>query len=478
MIRKLVISGILLVTLFFQTNAQKKWTLEECINYALENNIQIKQSKLSSESDKITLLQNKLGVLPNLNGGASYSSNWGRNIDPTSNTYSNDQTQSVSLSLNSSIDLFSGFQKINSIKQSEYNYQASKYDVEKMKNDIALRIAQAYMLILFNKEQLDVSTNQVEITKMQVNRIKILVEAGAQAKGVLYDIQAQEALEESNVVSAQNQLDLSYLDLVQLLDLKSKDGFDIVKPDINTGNEVALIPTSQIFAYSSKVMPEIKSAELRLNSAFSGLSIARGGRYPSLTLSGYYGSNYADNFLDYSHATVTPTGTTSLTPYVVQGTMTPVLQNLYNIEYQKMSFKDQLNNNLSKSLRLTMTIPIFNNYQVNSAIAKAKLNTLNADYNLQLQKNQLYKNIEQAATDANGAFKSFNASQKAVDSYKEAFTYIQEKFNVGMVNTIDYNDAKNKLIKAESDMLKAKYNYEFKKVILNFYQGNPLTLNK
>ncbi|MEI6821865.1 MAG: TolC family protein [Bacteroidota bacterium] len=475
--KKLVLSGIILIITLFQTSAQKKWSLEECINYALENNIQIKQSKLSAESDKITLLQNKLGVLPNLNGGASYSSNWGRNIDPSSNTYSTDQTQSISLSLNSSIDLFSGFQKLNTIKQSDNNYQASKYDVEKMKNDIALRIAQAYMTILFNKEQVDVSKNQVEISKMQLARIKNLVDAGALAKGNLLDIQAQEALEESNLIAAQNQLDLSYLDLVQLLDLKSKDDFDIIKPDITMGNDVALIPTNQIYTYSSTIMPEIKSAEFRLKSSFNGLAIARGSRSPSLSLSGYYGSNYADNFLDYANPTITYEGLKP-TLYVVSGSGTPVLQTAYSLEYQKMAFKDQMKNNLSKSLRLTLTIPIFNNYQVNAAISKAKLSTLNADYNLQLQKNQLYKNIEQAATDATGAFKSYNASAKAVDSYKEAFTYTEQKFNVGVVNPIDYNDAKNKLIKAESDLLRAKYNYEFKKVILNFYQGNPLTINK
>lgn len=476
--RKLVMSGIFLVILFLHTNAQKKWSLEECINYALENNIQIKQSKLSAESDKVSLLQNKLSMLPNLNGGAAYNTNWGRNIDPTSNTYSTDKTQSVSLSLNSSIDLFSGFQKLNQVKQSEYNYQASKYDVEKMKNDIALRIAQVYMQILFNKEQLDISKNQVDITKMQVNRIKVLVDAGAQAKGMLLDIQAQQALEESNLVAAQNQLDLSYLDLIQLLDLKTKDDFDIVKPDINTGNEIAFIPSNQIYAYSSTVMPEIKSSEFRLKSAYSGLSIARGARYPTLSLSGYYGSNYADNFYDYTRIKSLTTLSNIPTPYTVAGSGAAIVQQLTIREYEKMTFKDQLDNNLSKSLRLSLNIPIFNGYQVNAAVAKAKLNTLNADYNLQLQKNQLMKNIEQATTDANGAFKSYHAAQKTVDSYKEAFTYTQEKFNVGMVNTIDFNDAKNKLIKAESDLLRAKYNYEFKKVILNFYQGNPLTLNK
>ena len=475
--KKLVLTGIILVITFFQTSAQKKWSLEECINYALENNIQIKQSKLSAESDKITLLQSKLNVLPNLNGSTSYNSNWGRSIDPTSNTYSVGQTESMSMALSSSINLFSGFQKINTIKQGENNYQATKYDVEKMKNDISLRIAQDYMQILLSKEQVDVSQNQVGINKMQVERIKKLVDAGSLAKGNLLDIQAQDALEESNLIASQNQLDLAYLDLAQLLDLKSTDDFDIVKPDINMGADVAGIPVNQIFAYSKTVMPEIKSAELRLKSSFNGLDIARGARAPSLTLMGYYGSNYVANFYDYSHYTITPAGTAP-TLYTDAVTGAPILQNLYNVQYQKMSFKDQMNNNLSKSLQLSLTIPIFNGYQVSAAIAKAKINTLNAEYNLQIQNNQLLKNIEQAATDASGALKSYYASQKAVDSYKEAFTYTEEKFNVGVVNTIDYNDAKNKLIKAESDMLKAKYNYEFKKVILNFYQGNPLTINK
>ena len=473
--RKLVFSGILLVITFLHSEAQRKWSLEECINYALENNIQIKQSKLNAETDKITLLQSKLGVLPSLNGSGSYNSSWGRSIDPTSNAYEIGQTQNVALSLSSSVYLFNGFQKINTIKQSESNYQATKYDVEKMKNDIALKIAQDYMQILLNQEQVEVSKNQTAINKMQIERIKKLVDAGSLAKGNLLDIQAQDALEESNLVAAQNQLDLSYLDLTQLLDLKSTDDFDIIKPDITMGADVAAIPINQIFTYSKTVMPEIKSAELRLNSSYNGLAIARGARYPSLTLMGYYGSNYVANFYDYSHYTITPAGT-ALTPYQVVGTNQAIYETLYNVQYQRMTLKDQLDNNLSKSLQLSLTIPIFNGYQVSAAVSKAKINTLNAEYNLQLQNIQLYKNIEQAATDANGALKSYYASQKAVDSYKEAFTYTEEKFNVGMVNTIDYNDAKNKLIKAESDMLRAKYTYEFKKVILNFYQGNPLTL--
>lgn len=473
--RRLLFLLFMIFSFAFQTNAQKKWTLEECINYALENNIQVKQSQLASESDKITALQNKLNALPNLNGSVSHNYNWGRNIDPTSNSYTDEQTQSNSFALTSSIDLFNGFQKINTIRQSESNYKASRYDLEKMKNDIALRIAQAYMQILFNKEQVDNQQNQVNISQLQIERTKKLFDAGTVARGSLLDIQAQAALEEANLIAAQNQLELSFLDLVQLLDLKSSADFDIAKPDLKVENEITLIPSSQIYAYSSTVMPEIKSAEFRLESSYRGLAIARSFRYPSLSLSGYYGSNYADNFMKIKSFTVTDNVPTN---YTVAGTNQAIVQKLTTYEFEKMSFKDQLDRNLSKSLRFSLNIPIFNGYQVNANVKKAKLNALNAEYNLQLTKNQLQKNIEQAYADAQAAFKNYKASQKTVASFQEAFDYTQRKFDVGMINSIDYNDAKNKLIKAESDLLKAKFNFVFKKIILDFYQGNPITISK
>ncbi|MCX6232813.1 MAG: TolC family protein [Bacteroidetes bacterium] len=475
---KKILLLFLIVSFCYHAEAQKKWTLEECIKYALENNIQVKQSQLNAESDKITTVQNKLGMLPNLNGSVSHNYNWGRNIDPSSNTYTDQQTQSNSFALTSSVDLFNGFQKLNTIKQSQNNYIASRYDVEKMKNDIALRIGQAYLQILFNKEQVDICQNQVDMSNQQIERTKKLFEAGTIAKGNLLEIQAQGALEESNLVAAQNQLELSYLDLTQLLDLKSTDDFDIVKPEIKVLGDITLVPSNQVFAYAQGLMPEIKSAEFRLESSYNGLAIARSQRYPSLSLSGYFGSNYADNYPDYTKIKSFSVFENVPTNYTVAGTGAPIVQKITSYEFERMSFKDQLNNNLNKSLRFTLSIPIFNGYQVNSNVSKAKLNTLNASYNLQLQKNQLQKSIEQASADAQGAYKSYTASQKAVSSFQESFNYTQQKFDVGMMNGVDYNDAKNKLIKAQSDLLRAKYNFIFKKVILDFYQGNPITLSK
>ncbi len=463
---------------FIVVYSQKKWTLEECINYALENNLYIKQSKLSTETEKINSLQSKLNLLPNLNASASHNYNWGRNIDPTSNTYTDLQTQSNTFALTSSIDIFNGFQKLNTVKLNESNYNASNFDLEKMKNDISLRIAQAYLLIILNKEQLEVQQNQVNISRLQVERTKKLFEAGTVAKGSLLDMQAQSALEEANLVAAQNQLELSYLELTQLLDLKSNKEFDIYIPKINVEDETTLIPANQAFNYAISTMPEIKSAEYRTKSAEYSLAIARGYRYPNISLSGYFGSSYADNFLDYTKIKSFSVTDNVPTLYSLPSTGEGIVQKQISYEFEKMSFKDQLDKNLSKSLRFSLTIPLFNGYQVNAGIAKAKLNLLNADYNLELAKNQLQKNIEQAYADAQAAFKNYKASQKTLASFQESFSYMQQKFDVGLINSIDYNDSKNKLIKAESDLLRAKYNYIFKKLVLEFYMGNPIQVTK
>jgi outer membrane protein len=469
---------LIIILNFIVVYSQKKWTLEECINYALENNLYIKQSKLSTETEKINSLQSKLNLLPNLNASASHNYNWGRNIDPTSNTYTDLQTQSNTFALTSSIDIFNGFQKLNTVKLNESNYNASNFDLEKMKNDISLRIAQAYLLIILNKEQLEVQQNQVNISRLQVERTKKLFEAGTVAKGSLLDMQAQSALEEANLVAAQNQLELSYLELTQLLDLKSNKEFDIYIPKINVEDETTLIPANQAFNYAISTMPEIKSAEYRTKSAEYSLAIARGYRYPNISLSGYFGSSYADNFLDYTKIKSFSVTDNVPTLYSLPSTGEGIVQKQISYEFEKMSFKDQLDKNLSKSLRFSLTIPLFNGYQVNAGIAKAKLNLLNADYNLELAKNQLQKNIEQAYADAQAAFKNYKASQKTLASFQESFSYMQQKFDVGLINSIDYNDSKNKLIKAESDLLRAKYNYIFKKLVLEFYMGNPIQVTK
>jgi len=471
----LMLFGILIISQM--TYSQKKWTLEECILYARENNLQIRQSAVTAEVNRENLTQSKLSVLPTVNAGASQNYSWGRNVDPTSNSFTDQQTRSNSFALNSSMSLFNGFQKVNSVRQSQMDYKASQMDLERSKNDIALAVAQYYLQILFNRELLAAAERQSDIIKLQVERTRKLVDAGTLPKGSLYEIQAQEASEEANVIAAQNQLELSYLDLAQLLDLKSTVGFEIVIPDLKLEENPILPDPITVYAKALETQPDIKSAEFRLKSNSIGVSIARGMRLPSLSMSFYYGTNYIADYKDYSKLKSGPTLISETpTSYYVQGTNQVIMQKNYATEFETLSFKDQLDRNLSKSLTFNLNIPIFNGYQASSSVKRAKLNALNAEYSLETNKNQLRKKIEQAYADAQGAMKSYVAAQKSTLAFKESFTYTEQKFLVGVTNSIEYNTAKNNLFKAESESLKSKYNFIFKKMILDFYAGNTLVI--
>jgi outer membrane protein len=466
---------LLLFLSFTKLKAQEPgtpWTLQQCIEYALKNNIQIKQNELNADLARANSDQSRAAALPNLNGNVSHSYNFGRTIDPFTNQFATDRVLSQNFSISSSVTLFNGFQTVNTIKENHYNYMASKFNVDKMRNDISLNIATAYLQILFNTELRDIAQSQLSISVSQVERTKKLVEAGSLAKGSLLDIQAQNANDELMLANAQNQLDLAYLNLAQMLDLKTPQGFSIVKPDINISSETPkLVDPGQVFLTAVANQPEIKSAEYSERSAKKSLDVAKGGISPRLTLSGSFGTGYSG--ASKRVVTVTPTGADTV-GFTTGGDY--VLSPSFSSTFETTPFNDQIQDNLNKSIGLYLTIPIFNGLQVKTAISRAKINRQNAEYNLQLAKNQLEKNIQQAYYDANAALIKYNSSQKALAAMTESFKYTEQRFNVGLLNSLDYNTAKNNLVKTESELLQAKYDYVFKTKVLDFYQGKPLTL--
>lgn len=464
---------IFLFSNFLQAQeAGTPWTLQQCIDYALKNNIQIKQNELNAELAHATLDQSRAATLPNLNGNISHSYNFGRTIDPFTNQFATDKVLSQNFSLSSSVTLFNGLQTLNIIKENNYNYMSSKYSVDKIKNDISLNIATAYLQILFNTELRNMAQNQVSITSGQVERTKKLVEAGSLAKGSLLDIQAQLANDELTVVTAQNQLDLAYLTLTQMLDLKTPKGFSIVKPDLNISEETPkLIDPAQVFLTAVANQPEIKSAEFAERSSERGLAVAKGGISPRLVLSGSYGTGYSGASKSIISNVLTGSDIIGFT-----SAGDDVLVPSYTTVYETKPFSDQVKDNFNKSIGLYLSIPLFNGLQVRTAIARAKINKQNAEYTLQNTKNQLDKNIQQAYYDANAALLKYNASLQALTAMTESFKYTEQRFNVGLLNSLEYNTAKNNLVKTESQLLQAKYDYVFKTKVLDFYQGKPLTL--
>lgn len=425
--------------------SQEAWSLEQCIKYAFDNNIQIKQQILNVNSSKGKLFQSKMGILPDLNASADHSYNFGRSISLDSNTVVSGNTQSNNFSIYSSVTLFKGLQNYNSINKNKFDLLATTSDVEKVKNNIALSIASAYLQILYNEELVTTANKQLELSKMQVEKTSILVKAGSLPEGNLLEIEAQLASDELQLVNAQNQLDLSYLTLTQYLDIKTPDQFKILKPNLD-GFESKLIELSPkgIFDNAQLTMPQILGAGYRVSSAQKVLNIARGGVYPTLTLNGSYGSGF-QRYLDNPYAKTEP-------------------------------FFDQLKNKASKTLSFNLSIPIFNGWQVRNNISSAKISLEIAKLSFENEKNILYKDIQQAYADAVAAQKKYKATQKNLAALNEAFRYSEQKFNIGMVTSVDYTTAKTKLSKAETDLLQAKYELIFKSKILEFYKGVPLSL--
>jgi outer membrane protein len=455
------------------SGAQDLWSLERCIQHALESNIQIKQQELSTQYNSNNLLQSKLNLLPSLSTSGSYGASFGRALDQTTYRYTDNQTvHSLNLSASSNLTLFSGLQKLNTIRQNQFDMLSSLQDLEKLKNDVSLNVAASYLQILFNQEILQVAKNQLEITNLQVDRTSKLVEAGSLPVGSLLEIQSQQANEELQVINSQNQMDLSYLTLSQLLELDSVGNFKIEQPNLAGYAEEAIVADiQQAYTIAEKTLPQIKSAEFQLKSSELALAIARGAMSPRVYLGLSYGTGYSDVRQQVSQGPYDPPR-----PIGTAGSDTVYSFSTPTLLYDNYAFNAQLQDNASTTVSVGIQIPLFTGWATRNQISNARINVQNYRYSLQYSKNILYKDIQQAYQDAVAASKKYRSTEKALSAMKESFKYTQQKFEVGLVNTVDYFTAKNQLTRTESELLQAKYDYIFRIKILDFYMGKPLTL--
>lgn len=476
--RKSIFLAFLTLTIFFGASSQEPstglWSIDDCITYAMENNIQIKQTVLNTQYSENLLKQSKLSQIPNLNGSLGYNYSWGRALDETTYRYSNNsQINSINVGLSTSVNLFNGLQVRNTIQQNELNLMSSYADVEKIKNDISLNIAAAYLAILFNKELLAVTQNQLVITEQQVSRTRKMVDAGKLAEGSFLEIQAQYAGEELNLVNAENQLAISLLNLQQTLDLPVDTAFEVYIPQLDDPDENPIVMSAiEVYQIAEQEMPQIRGAQYSLESSEKQLSVAKGARSPQLYLSGNYNTGYSDirqQFTGYGEPTSIPIGITD----------DGVNVNSYpqeSLQFGAYPFVDQMVDNRAAGVGLGLSVPIFNGWQVNTSIANARIALESSQLELQSKKLMLYASIQQAHADAFAALKKFRASEQALVSMAESFKYTEKKFEVGLVNTVDYNTSKNQLTSTQSDLLQAKYDFIFRVKILNFYRGEPITL--
>jgi len=439
---------LLLMALFATLHAQDLWTLDKCINYAHDNNIQIKQSQLNTQYQLNLLKEKKSSRLPNLSGQVSQSLNFGRSLNYL-NTYENVNSAQTDFGLGTQLTVFQGMQINNTIKKTEFDLKASFEDLAKAKDDLSLNIASTFLEILFAKELVKVSEDQIIITNQQLKQSQEKVNAGSLASGALLEIEAQAAREELNIVDAKNQLQLAKLKLAQMLEIVFTDKFDVEIPILPEIGAQSSVTTSQdVYLTAVKQRPEIRGAEYRYQSTEMQLKMAQGVFYPTLSFYANYYNNYNNKYryMDGS----------GIGHYI--------------------SFGDQLSNNQRKGLGLQLNIPIFNRFLTKLQVDNAQIQVLNTQLDLEGTKKVLRQEIETAQTTAITSFNRFKSTEKAVTSMQEAFRYSEEKFNVGMVNAVDYNLAKTNLLKASSDLLRAKYEFIFRSKILDFYRGIPISL--
>ncbi|MPM16490.1 Outer membrane protein TolC [bioreactor metagenome] len=452
---------------------QKVWTLESCIQYARENNLTIRLQALNADLAKLALTREKAAFLPGVQAGATHSYNYGRTVDMYTNEFATDRVRSNNFYIGANITLFNGFNLINSYKKGQLEAEAAVLDAQQTADDISLSIATAYLQVLYSMELVNNARNQLEITNLQVDKNRKMFEAGSVSQGTLLTIEAQAASEESSLISAQNQLEMSYLTLAQMLDLKDLSDFQIAVPDISTIDTASflLLNPNDVYAFAEKNQPGLLASEYRVQIAERNLSIARAGRYPVLTMNGSLGTGYSGasrRITGYNYNGVDTIGFTSesLTEFVMMPSM--------SYTYETTPFQDQINDNINKSIGLSLTIPIFSKFNTSIAVRQAKIGIESATINYEQEKLNLQKTIQQAYVDATGAYRKYAATKKQVAALEESFKYMDQRFSVGLATPIDYSDSKNKLATAQSELLQAKYEFIFRTKILDYYLGREI----
>lgn len=464
----------LLVQLYAQSDSTYILNLQQCIDIATENNLSVKRSLLLKEGAKIDLTQSKANLLPNLNISGGYGYNWGRSIDPTTNQFINQQIKYSGVNGSANLTLFNWFRLANTVKQNRLMLESSDYDVDKAINDLSLNIVTYYLNVIFNRELLENARYQLESSQGQLARTRILVQGGALPRTSELELISQVATNEVTLINAQNDLDLAFLNLKQAMLIPVSSKIDLVIPDIDVEASAVLeVTAAEVYQAALGTMPEIQSAELQVQSAQRGIRIAEAAYTPTLSLNGNFSTNYSDAFgqrfiPDGGDPTLESTG-------LVTESGEEVLTFSPSGDFVDFGFSDQFENNLSRSLGLNLSIPIFNNLRVSSSVQRSKIALQQAEISVREQQNFLRQTIETAYNDAIASSKTYAASERQVEALEETFRSIENQYNLGSANFTEYQVASNNLFRAKSDLVRAKFDYIFKRKLLDFYQGKSLT---
>lgn len=409
-----MIIGVMLVT-HLALAQQKPWSLEQCIDTALANNRNVKQKKLNHKSSEISYKQSKLDLLPNLNGSVSQSFSFGRS--PSSDgTFQNVNSSNSTFGLSSGITLYDGLRMKYKIDARFTEMKATQADLEQMKRDIAMSVSTAYLQVLLNKELAQVASDQLILTESKIEQRKALVLAGKMAEGEMYELLAQEAKEQQSALQAKNNLSQTLLDLVQILELKSDDDFDVVVPDNLAYNDLELLNPNSVYDSALVHRPDIKSVEYRLKTSEKNVQIARSAFYPSLSFGVNVGS---------------------------------ALYNFVPIP-------------VNTSLGFNLSIPVFNKFETRNQVKSAQLSVESSKLTVENTKIEIKKAIQQAYNNALAAKAGWEAAQKSESASREAYRFVNQKYEAGRATVYELYQAKNNLTQVLSSKTQSKYEYFFR----------------
>ena len=455
--------------------ANKKWTLEDCVNYALENNIQVKQSENNIDLAEVDKRQAIGNFIPNLNINSSAAWNSGLTVDVATGLLVNQTSQTTQGGISSSVPIYRGLRNQNELRRAELSILASQYQLDKMKDDISLFVINAYLDVLFAKEAVNVAKPQVDITREQLERTTRLVEAGTLPQGDLLDVQATLANDEQNLIITENNVRLALISLAQLLQLEDYDNFQVADEEIETLPLLNLADYSvdKIYQTALENRNEIKVARTNIDIAEADIKLAKGALQP--TLAGFYqwNSRYSDRDI-ITGTEIDPNDPTRIIGQVETTGDNVISPNFIATTGPAESFFDQVDRNKGYAFGLSLNIPILNGFNASNNVRRAKINHEQQKYQLEQEELNLERTIHQVYADAVGALKLYDATKRSLEAREVSFEYAQERFDVGVLNSFDFSQIKNRLVQANSDFLSAKYDFIFRVKLLEFYYGIPV----
>lgn len=471
----LLLSGI---TTLAQNDAD--WTLQRAVQYALDHNISIKQNELNRRLQKLTLRQNQLSQIPAVNVSTSYGRSFGRSIDPTSNQFVNGSSYDFAgLSGNGNVLVFGWFQRRNTIAQSRLNLEAANKDYEQIKNDVSLNVATGFLRVLLAQEQVKINKQQVDLSKQQLDQTRDFANVGRVPELNVAQLESQLATDSSNLIAAIAEYNASVLDIKAILNLDFEIPFNTHVPDIDPEKDFGSLhmKPDEIYMTASRTLPTLRSSELKLKAARKGYAAAFGGLFPQLSVNAQVATNYSTLNKNYNVTGV------NLAP--VQGTY--AVDTISNSAYQvyqstpvytttTLPLDKQLHNNFRQTVSLSLNVPIFNGWQAQTAMRKAKINMLTQELNLYQSELKLKQDVYKAHNDARNSLQKYYAAVRAEEAARRAYDYAKKRNDLGLTNTVEYLVTQNNWYKAAANVASAKYDLVFKIKVLDYYLGNEIKL--